>query len=160
DRLVSGRDPIDFVGLRIGRARGRNAQDPAGEQNHQATRSWSGACSFRYPDADPEHWLSHPLIWRGSSPRPQGPRTQRSPSGLGSPAQTVRIEILFRLSARTRQAQPPSRALTRSGTDASAASRAAGLLPPACAKSGLPPPRPPSVTAMAPASSPALMRAV
>jgi hypothetical protein len=57
-------------------------------------------------------------------------------------------------------AQVPSRARTNSCTDSSAASSASGLLPPACAKSARPPPRPPTCAATAPASSPALMRAV
>ena len=56
--------------------------------------------------------------------------------------------------------QAASRARTNSCTDSSAASSASGLLPPACAKSARPPPRPPTCAATAPASSPALMRAV
>ncbi len=49
---------------------------------------------------------------------------------------------------------------TNSCTEASAASSASGLLPPAWAKSARPPPRPPTWAATAPASSPALIRAV
>src|SRR6185312_17231144 len=97
DPLVSGRDPIDLIGLWIGRARGMGGQHAAGEQKQQATRSWSGACSFKYPDAYPEHWLSHPLVRKGPSPAARSGRAGAGASGLGSPAQTVRMEILFLL---------------------------------------------------------------
>ena len=56
-------------------------------------------------------------------------------------------------------AQPFRRVRTQSVTEPSAASSAAGLLPPACAKSARPPPRPPTWAAIAPANSPAFKRA-
>jgi len=59
-----------------------------------------------------------------------------------------------------RRAHALRRARTKPATDSSAASSASGLLPPACAKSARPPPRPPISAARAPASSPALMREV
>jgi hypothetical protein len=62
--------------------------------------------------------------------------------------------------ARQSALQAVSRARTNSCTEASAASSASGLLPPAWAKSARPPPRPPTRAATAPASSPALIREV
>src|ERR1017187_1412680 len=62
--------------------------------------------------------------------------------------------------ARQSALQAVRRARTNSCTEASAASSASGLLPPAGAKSARPPPRPPTRAATAPASSPALIREV
>ena len=56
--------------------------------------------------------------------------------------------------------QALSRSATQAETEASAWSRASGLLPPACAKSGRPPPLPPTCSAIGLIRSPARIRSV
>ena len=98
-----------------------------------------GAPSTTRPSLRLPKTLAHQLVAREARVWPGMRAAMILKPGAGSKAANARYTL--------------RRVRTNSSTEANAASSASGLLPPACAKSGRPPPRPPICAATAPTSS-------